>query len=348
MIHIDKKDKLMPEQTGGDKQTQMIYRPENGLSDSDNLRVERRQDASFETFWQGKGSAGNLTYHHINTRKGLDIWRFEHLSSQPAHIVSQENSPAFALRFCLCGETWRYHTMMNRRFGMKGGQQDLFFTHETENISSIPINQALDLIAIFVSEECLLSWLGDDVSWISEKLHAALMDKGSAFFRRNSEMTQDMLNILGRMIQCPYTGLLRKLFYESCALELLCLQLDDLPETRKIKADSGIHHRSLHPDERLKIRRIVKRFNDDPGVIPSLTELAREAGMSQSKLSRLFRQEYGTTVFTYLRNIRLDLATQMLSQGMTVTETALSVGYENLSHFSKLFKMRFGKIPSRF
>ena len=338
----------MPEQTRERKQTQLVYRPKNGLSDLDDLKVERRQNASFETLWQGKGSAGNLNYQHINTREGLDIWRFQHLSTQPGKIISREGTPAIALRFCLRGEAHRYYTGMNRRFIMKGGQQDLFYTNDIENVSSAPVNQALDLIGIFISKDCFMSWFADDDCLESAKLHSVLMENDNTFFWHNSEMRQDTFRVLNRMIQCPHTGIIRKLFYESCSLELLGLQLNDLRKTQDVNHSSKHYHRSLHPDERRRLRRIVERFNDNPGEVPSLTDLAREAGMSQSKLSRLFRLEYGTTVFNYLRNTRLDLAAQMLSQGMTVTETAFSVGYENLSHFTKMFKMRFGRLPSRF
>ena len=329
------------------KHSQMMYDPETGLSGSDLMHITCRHDTSFETRWQGKGKAGSLCFHHINTRDGIDIWRFQYLCARQINITSKEGPPVFAFRFCLQGETSRHHTGIGRQFYIKGGQQEVSYTTDTENISCLTAKKTTDMIGLSVSRDCLLSWLGDDAGLISKKIHSYLAGTNDSFFCRNRELTHRMQTTLCRMIDCPYTGFTRKLHYESCALELVCLQLDGLRAATEAELSPENPKHGLHPNDRKKIRRVQERINDNPGEVPNLTELAREAGMSQSKLSRLFRQVYGTTVFAYLRNTRLDLAAQMLNQGMSVTETAFSVGYENLSHFSKVFKMRFGKLPSR-
>jgi AraC-like DNA-binding protein len=43
--------------------------------------------------------------------------------------------------------------------------------------------------------------------------------------------------------------------------------------------------------------------------------------------------------------VRLKAAAAMLSQGRSVTDGALSVGFENLSHFSKVFRAFHGVNP---
>jgi len=326
----------------------MIYDHETGLFGSDLMRITCCHDTNFETRWLGKGKAGTLCFHRINTREGIDIWRFRHLCPRQINISSNEGPPVFAFRFCLQGETTRHHTGIGRQFYIKGGQQEVFYSTDTENISFLAAKKTTDMIGIAVSIDCLLSWLGDDVGLISKETHPCLEGANDSFFCRNRELTHRMQTALCRMVDCPYTGFTRRLHYESCALELICLQLDGLRDAAKAKLSPENPKQSLHPNDRKKIRRIQERIHDNPGEIPNLTELAREAGMSQSKLSRVFREAYGITVFAYLRNTRLDLAAQMLNQGMSVTETAFSVGYENLSHFSKVFKMRFGKFPSRF
>jgi AraC-like DNA-binding protein len=59
----------------------------------------------------------------------------------------------------------------------------------------------------------------------------------------------------------------------------------------------------------------------------SLPELAGYAGINETKLKRGFRKVYGTSVFGYLRNQRLDKARILLETGdMNVSEVAYSVG----------------------
>ena len=102
----------------------------------------------------------------------------------------------------------------------------------------------------------------------------------------------------------------------------------------------------IHPTDRrnteIAKERVIKELENPP----SLRELARSVGMSHPKLNRCFRQMYGTTVFQYLRNERLNRAREMLErEGLTVTETAYSVGYDSISHFPQAYKKNFGVSP---
>lgn len=79
---------------------------------------------------------------------------------------------------------------------------------------------------------------------------------------------------------------------------------------------------------------------------PTLPELARTAGISETKLKRGFRMEYGSSVFEYLRKQRLDKARMLVEYGeMSVTQVALSIGFSSLSHFTCLFKSHCGVRP---
>ncbi|MDB4406559.1 helix-turn-helix transcriptional regulator, partial [bacterium] len=66
-------------------------------------------------------------------------------------------------------------------------------------------------------------------------------------------------------------------------------------------------------------------------------------------LSRLVKQETGKTLLLHLRSLRISKAAEMLSENrLNVTEVALEVGYQSLSHFSKAFSMEQGMTPSQF
>jgi transcriptional regulator GlxA family with amidase domain len=68
--------------------------------------------------------------------------------------------------------------------------------------------------------------------------------------------------------------------------------------------------------------------------------------LSQSHFLRLFKQAFGVTPHQYLRQVRLQKARQLLVQkNLSVTEVCLSVGFDNLSSFSRLFSQTFGFSP---
>ena len=78
-------------------------------------------------------------------------------------------------------------------------------------------------------------------------------------------------------------------------------------------------------------------------------DLAQRLSMSESKLTRLFRALYGTSLHHYVQEKRLEKAASLLSTGsVNVSEAALKSGYTNMSHFSKEFQKKFGLPPKQF
>jgi len=82
----------------------------------------------------------------------------------------------------------------------------------------------------------------------------------------------------------------------------------------------------------------------------SLSAIAREAGASSYHFARLFHAYVGETPFEFLRRIRLVTALGMLQEDAdaSVTEIALSVGYETSAAFNKSFRKILAMSPSDF
>lgn len=68
---------------------------------------------------------------------------------------------------------------------------------------------------------------------------------------------------------------------------------------------------------------------------PLLSELAQQVGVSETTLQKGFQMQFGTTVFGYLTNQRMEQAYQLLkNSALTVAEVANIVGYFHLGHFA--------------
>lgn len=77
-------------------------------------------------------------------------------------------------------------------------------------------------------------------------------------------------------------------------------------------------------------------------------DLAAAAGLSVRHLERLFMTHLGRSVSAAYMAIRLDQALHLLrSTGLTVTEIGVASGFQSSSHFSRIFKARFGHPPRR-
>lgn len=80
-----------------------------------------------------------------------------------------------------------------------------------------------------------------------------------------------------------------------------------------------------------------------------LNRLASDVGCSPSYLSRTFSTTVGITLSQYLRKRRIERAAEMLVTGnYNVSEAAIEVGYQSLSHFSKAFQQVKGCLPSKY
>lgn len=80
----------------------------------------------------------------------------------------------------------------------------------------------------------------------------------------------------------------------------------------------------------------------------SLTQLAELSGRSLSSFKRDFFAIYNMPPSTWVRLRRLEKARELfLNTTMTVTDVCYTLGFENLAHFSRLFKSYFGYPPSK-
>ncbi len=103
---------------------------------------------------------------------------------------------------------------------------------------------------------------------------------------------------------------------------------------------------SLKPDdiEQIHLAKAILTANfHNP---PSLIELARQVSLNDYKLKQGFRQVFGTTVFGYLYQYRMEKARQLLAeQRLNVGEVAQAVGYANQSRFAVAFRKQYGVNP---
>ena len=75
----------------------------------------------------------------------------------------------------------------------------------------------------------------------------------------------------------------------------------------------------------------------------SLDKIARYAGLNANSLQKQFRALYGTTVFDFIRQTRLQRARQALERdGLTVGQAALMAGYNSAANFATAYRRCFG------
>ena len=82
----------------------------------------------------------------------------------------------------------------------------------------------------------------------------------------------------------------------------------------------------------------------------TLDELAQVANMGKTGFSTEFKSITGMTVWEYIINARIELASSYLieKEGLNVTEISLMCGFNDNAHFAKIFKKIKGSTPREF
>ena len=81
----------------------------------------------------------------------------------------------------------------------------------------------------------------------------------------------------------------------------------------------------------------------------TLGDAARAAGYSRCHFSKVFRERLGVCFVSYLVRVRLRRAAELLVRTeMPVTRVALEVGFNDLSHFERVFRTAYRRSPSKY
>jgi AraC-like DNA-binding protein len=95
-----------------------------------------------------------------------------------------------------------------------------------------------------------------------------------------------------------------------------------------------------------RVQRVLDRLDIEPGT--SLDVLAEEVGLSYDRLSHLFSDEMGLPLRSYALSQKIHRAASLVGRGLNLTEIALSAGFADSAHFSRVWSKAFGASPAAF
>ena len=81
----------------------------------------------------------------------------------------------------------------------------------------------------------------------------------------------------------------------------------------------------------------------------TVEEMASTVEVSIPHLQKVFKDSIGIPPITYLRELRLEKARELLEKGFqNITEIRHAVGIHNDSHFTRDFKQKYGVTPTEY
>ncbi|MBK7469164.1 MAG: AraC family transcriptional regulator [Saprospiraceae bacterium] len=147
------------------------------------------------------------------------------------------------------------------------------------------------------------------------------------------------------IINTKYEGLIRNIFIESKALELLlCLVKCDSSLLDKCNSCKFLN-KPYEKEKIYKARDILLQDLVHPPIIP---ELAKLVGINQCYLKKGFKDLFNTTIFAFVQEQRIARATHLLRQtSHSISEISDMVGFSNPSNFTNSYKSMTGLLPSQ-
>ena len=104
------------------------------------------------------------------------------------------------------------------------------------------------------------------------------------------------------------------------------------------------------PSAKPSVAELAKKYiHDNFAHKIGISDICNHLRCSKSTLLSTFKAKYGTTVNTYLTEVRLDAAKGFLERSeKNINEIAASTGFTDQSYFSKVFSARYGIPPSEY
>ena len=97
-----------------------------------------------------------------------------------------------------------------------------------------------------------------------------------------------------------------------------------------------------------RLAKVARTLLGDVGNEWTLDKWARFAGMSRRAFMRAFSAQVSVTFGRWRQQARLFAALEMLTEGKSVTETAIAVGYDSVSAFIEMFRTMLGTTPQAY
>lgn len=161
-------------------------------------------------------------------------------------------------------------------------------------------------------------------------------------FRQNASVTREMSSLITELYNTNRTGVMKQMYLDIKSKELLLLQIEQYILTNTMSTSTKI---SITDKSKLvEAKEIIEQNFQNP---LSLIQLAKRVGLNDYKLKKGFKEEYNTTVFGYVYQLRMEYAHKMLlNTEIPIKEIANYCGYEHVQHFTTAFKRMYNITPA--
>lgn len=197
---------------------------------------------------------------------------------------------------------------------------EIFYTHQPNSFCNF---------GLMITPEVLCELAGEELTGLNFDSKMQFFVKHAAPNKQVTQAARQIACLMKKSPGCP-------LLLQSAILAYLHWHLCALQDNKTCQSISYREKKQLHAAKDFLL--------NDLSAAPTIAELARAVGLNQCKLKKGFKSLFGTSIYALFQEQRMNRAMQLLKNN-NVTETAMVLGYSNVSHFSSAFRKQFGVLP---
>ncbi len=212
---------------------------------------------------------------------------------------------------------------------------NVLFIRRGYYLMSESIDKAYKSLVFFFPEKLLKEFVGqnrelfDELATQEDGFSPVLVLESTPSFEK---FTESILPYFSS--KSPYLNQFLRL-----KLHELLLHLIEIDTSQELK----ILLFSLYKGQKTDLDYLINNYYLKP---LSINELARLSGRSLSAFKRDFEHQFHTSPALWIKHKRLEYASFLLeNSSQNVSEIAMEIGYESVSHFIKAFKEKYGFTP---
>lgn len=276
--------------------------------------------------------------------EGIYFWYGQFKVSSRKPMVINTSSSHVQMNFCIQNVTTYFSDSVTKPFvRFKPHQHNLLLLPRRKMLVQWPADQETEIFSINITPEFFFSTLPENHP-LSNHFKEGIEVRLPAFFSlRNLPVTSKMLSVLFEILHCTYAGYHKSLFIKAKVIELLALQFEQyehlpLPDiTTSLKQEDVL---KMHLARNILVENLESPL--------SIKDLAQQVGTNEYSLKKYFKEVFGTTVFGYLHDFRMERSKEQLSvEGSKISEVAQKMGYKYATHFTAAFKKYYGFLPNK-
>ena len=284
---------------------------------------------------------GSLEFRNM-IMPNMHVMRLDWASAGENIVLSDEvdSSGSININFQLGGFMYSQFTGMKRDLDMKPLTHNMIYTPEIGSVNHVNGNQDMSFLHISIDKHFFMSMLSEEDIFGKKLLDDMNHQRPFSMSEKSLEITPRMQLLIAAILNCKEPKPMQNLLIQSHVLELVALELGQF-------RGAAIGNQEIALDDLEKLHRLKLYIDTNYLESHSLDSLSRLFMLNEFKVKKGFKQLYGTTVFAYIKEMRMQHAARLLQDTTaTMDEIAFAVGYEHAHHFTAAFKKYFGLTPS--